>query len=151
MNSIENKIIDKSFDNDRFNIKIRANSNKILNKKKEKKRNVNDSLNYPLKNKNKFPYIGFIEYYFPILIPQKNYNLKLNNSKIVKYFSKEILQKLDLFYYLKLIITVELLKNSILRKKVKKQPLQFLLSSIYFLRDCDVEFIVEEINKNPNL
>jgi len=77
----------------------------------------------------------------------KNYNLRINNQKILLYFSSEILQKLDLFYYLKLVRTMELLKNTFLRSKVEKQSLQFLIKSLYFLRDCDMESIIQEIDK----
>jgi len=70
--------------------------------------------------------------------------------KILKHFSKEILQKLDLFYYLKLVRTIELLKNTYLRKCVEKEKLKFLLKSLYFVRDCDIEFIVREIDQKSN-
>jgi len=146
-----NKIItDKNLDYGTYPLKTIVNSSQNFKKKKEKKGKMIDLFSFSLKNKSKFPYIGFIEYYFPILISSKNknYNLILNHTKIVKHFSNEILKKLDLFYFLKLVRTTEILKNTLLRKKIKKESLKFLLKSIYFIRDCDIEFIVEEIQKN---
>jgi len=69
----------------------------------------------------------------------------MDYSKTLKFFSKEILVKLDFFYYLKLVRTVEVLKNSFLRKKADKEELQFLLKNLYFIRDCDIENIIQEI------
>jgi len=121
-------------------------------KREEKKKKLFDLFNSTLKIRNKFPYIGFKDYYFAFFIPKnkKLSNLRLNYTKILKYFSKEIMQKLDLFYYLKLVRTVEILKNTFLRKKVEKESLRFLVNSLYFLRDCDIDFIAHEIDKESN-
>jgi len=134
----------------KYPLKTKVNSSQNLKKKKEKKGKMIDLFSFSLKNKSKFPYIGFIEYYFPILISKKkkNYNSMLNYTKILKHFSSEILKKLDLFYFLKLVRTTEILKNTLLRKKIKNESMKFLLKSIYFIRDCDIEFIVEQINNN---
>lgn len=74
-----------------------ANLNDNFSIKKENNAIMTDLLNLTLKIKNKFPYIGFILYYFHFLIPKKNknYNSNLNHLKIIKYFSQEILQILD--------------------------------------------------------
>jgi len=121
-------------------------------KKNEQKKKMIDSFKSYSKIDNKFPFIGFKEYYFAFLIPKNknNSNSILILRNILKYFSKRILQKLDFFYYLKLVRIVEILKNTFLRNRVEKESLQFLLKSLYFLRDCDIESIAHEIDKNSN-
>jgi len=92
-----------------------ANLNNEINQLKNKKENIfNYSFKFSLKEKSDFPYIGFIDYYLPFLLPKKdeNYKSRINNSKILKYFSIEILNKMDLIYYLKLVRTLEIMKNS---------------------------------------
>jgi len=97
-------------------------------------------------NQNNFPFIGFFDYYFPCLAKKKtDLNHNIDIRKIFKHFSKEILHKLDLLYYLKLVRTIELLKNIELRSKVEKESIQFLIKNLYFVRDCDLESISNEI------
>jgi len=121
-------------------------NDEIISNNKEKKF---QSFNFSQKNNYAFPYIGFFDYYLTFFIPKKsmNDNSRINNSKILKYFSREILKKMDLFYYLKLVRTTEILKNVYLRKLAKKEDLQFLLKSLYFLRDCDIESILQKLDK----
>jgi len=135
-------------------LNIYSNSKISKNKQKEeKKAKLIDKWSINIKTKNAFPYIGFIEYYFPVFIYQKNKNYYYsirNYQKVLKYFSKEILKKLDLVYYFKLVRIIEILKNTYLRKKVEKKSLQFLLKNLYFVRDCDIKSIVQEIDEKFN-
>jgi len=119
---------------------------------KNNKESIINSLHSTSKRENKFPYIGFIDYYFNFLIPKNNnnYKYKFNHLKILKYFSKEILNKLDLFYYLKLVRTTEILKNTFLRKKANKENLEFLIKSLYFVRDIDIDFVIKIIDEGSN-
>lgn len=143
---IKNNLSNNAFNSLQY-IKDLPNLNNDFNKKNQTDKTFD--FIYFSKKINKFPYIGFFDYYFPCLIPRKdkNYKNRLILPKILKFFSKEILQKFDLLYYLKLVRTIELLKNTSLRKKVKKENLQFLLKSLYFLRDCDFEHIIRIIDK----
>lgn len=147
---IKNKITyDKIADKNPLNI-IACKSQEISNKKEKKEKKI-ESLSISSKIKYTFPYIGFADYYLSFLISKNNHNYKSrkNNSKILKYFSNEILQKLDLFYYLKLVRTMEILKNIYIRKLAQKEDLQFLLKYLYYVRDCDLESILEKlVNKS---
>lgn len=105
-------------------------------------------MSFPRKIKNTFPFIGFLDYYFPILIPKSrnDSSSRMVFPKILILFSNDILQKFDLFYYLKLVRTNELLKNVYLRKKAEKEELQFLLKYLYFVRDSDIDFISKKLD-----
>jgi len=132
------KIIDEKYQHNTVELDLKKNI--------QKNEMINYSLNFTGKKKNNFPNISFIEYYFPFLISKKNKDFNRRNIllKTFKYFSKQILQKLDLCYYLKLVRVMELFKNISLRKKFEKQHLQFLLESLYFVRDCDLEYIAQK-------
>jgi len=153
LNEINIELVDKfKIENNKRNDKIIDENykhipNKVdLNNNNQKNEMQNDSFNFIEKKKNNFPNISFIEYYFPCLISKKNkdFNHRIKLLKIFKYFSKQILQKLDFFYYLKLVRGMELYKNITLRKKFEKKKLQFLLKSLYFVRDCDLEYIAQK-------
>jgi len=126
------------------------NNNKIkIDKKDDNNDNILDYFGFYVKLKSNFPYITFIEYYFPFLIIKKNndFNKRMLLTRTLKFLSQEILIKMDLFYYLKLARTTGLLKNFNLREKIEKEKLQFLLKSLYFVRDCDIEsFAFQKIN-----
>jgi len=124
---------------------IKSVNNEVA-KKIEKKQDYLNTLNFSLKKNNVFPYIGFLDYYMPFIFKnKKNYKSRVENSKLIKYFSEEILKKLDIFHYLKLKRTMKIFKNIYLKKKVDKERLKFLLRSLYFFRDCDIDFIVKNI------
>jgi len=145
--NINNNNSDNNLTDNSKHLKYLSNIKENTYKKKDLKKRLFDSFNLSLKKKNSFPIIQFIDYYFPFLINKKSrfYISRLNNMKIVKYFSNEILQKLDLLYYLKMVITMKLFKNNYLRKEVNKESSKFLLKSLYFMRDKDIESLVNEI------
>jgi len=143
----DNKISDEP-----KNFKSTYYLNKNKSKNEENNQMITESFSFFIKIKNAFPNIGFKDYYCTNIVSKKknNYNSKLNLTKILKYFAKEILEKLDLFYYLKLVRTTEILKNNFLRKKVDKEELKFLLKYLYYVRESDLESVVETIKKKSN-
>jgi len=126
-----------------------ASINKDVDQKKDEMRESIDFFGLSYKVKNNFPSVGIFDYYFPLFISKKdrNYKSRTELPKILKFFSSEIFNKLDLLYYLKLVRKVNLLKNVSLTKKVEKETLKFLTNSLYFVRDCDFENIVQEIDQ----
>jgi len=148
------KIVDKNSDYKYTETLNPSNKITTLSKKSRKnektKGNLFESFDFFLKNRYIFPHVKFISYYFNFLIPkkQKNTNSSKSYCKIVKNFSKKLLEKLDLFYYLKLVRTIKLFKNSYLRKKISKDSIKFLLKNQYFVRDCDIKSIIGEIENN---